>query len=130
MVATYSTGRYAAPASEVAGRGPVLWIDTTGRDYKASALDVEPGNVGPQQAAEWVQGRLSKYPHDIAHIYTFRAEWPAVQAAVAPLPAWMRARIRWWIADPTGVPHIVPGSSATQWFWGPSYDISTATTSF
>jgi hypothetical protein len=38
----------------------------------------------------------------------------------------MRSRIRWWVADPTGVPHIVPGSSATQWYWGSSYDESMA----
>jgi hypothetical protein len=58
------------------------------------------------------------------------SEWPSVQAACATLPASMRSRIRWWIADPTGVPHIVPGSDATQWFWGANYDISTATPRF
>ncbi len=39
----------------------------------------------------------------------------------------MQARIRWWIANPTGYPHLVPGSDATQWYWGSSVDISTAT---
>jgi hypothetical protein len=58
------------------------------------------------------------------------SEWPAVQAAVATLPAWMRAHIRWWIADPTGSPHIVPGSDATQWYWGQSFDTSSATPRF
>jgi hypothetical protein len=66
----------------------------------------------------------------LAHIYTNISEWPQVQAACARLPAWMRSHIRWWIADPTGVAHIVPGSDATQWYWGPSYDISTATPRF
>jgi hypothetical protein len=42
----------------------------------------------------------------------------------------MRARIRWWIADPTGTPHIVPGSNATQWYWGTGYDESTALPGF
>ncbi|MGH3305240.1 MAG: hypothetical protein ACRDOK_26965, partial [Streptosporangiaceae bacterium] len=65
-----------------------------------------------------------------ARIYTMLAEWPAVQQAVSTLPSWMRARIRWWIADPTGVPHVVPGASATQWYWGPSYDLSTANPGF
>ena len=46
------------------------------------------------------------------------------------LPHQMQSRIRWWIADPTGVPHIVPGSSATQWYWGSSYDITTAAPRF
>jgi len=53
-----------------------------------------------------------------------------VRAAVASFPAQMRARIHWWIANPTGRPHLVPGSDATQWYWGPSYDISTASPGF
>ncbi len=131
MVATYATGRDPASAAEVAGRGPVLWIDVTGTDYGASALDVEPGNVGPAQAAVWALHRLSLYPNAIAHIYTFRAEWPSVQAAVAAtVPQSMQSRIRWWIADPTGAPHMVPGAQATQWYWGPGYDISTAMPGF
>ena len=38
----------------------------------------------------------------------------------------MQHQVRWWIADPTGVPHVVPGAQATQWYWGHNYDISTA----
>jgi hypothetical protein len=129
MVATYATGNDPTSAAEVAGR-QVMWIDVTGTDYAASALDVEPGNVGPAQAATWAYGRLSRYPNQLAVIYTFQAEWPAVQAAVATLPAWMQSRIRWWIADPTGVPHMLPGAQATQWYWGPDYDISTAMPGF
>jgi len=53
-----------------------------------------------------------------------------VQQAVASLPQSLRSHIRWWIADPTGYPHIVPGSDATQWYWGPNYDISTALPGF
>jgi hypothetical protein len=53
-----------------------------------------------------------------------------VKSAVAALPASMQSHVRWWIADPTGVPHVVPGSSATQWYWGSNYDITTATPSF
>ena len=59
-----------------------------------------------------------------------RSEWPAVKAAVGKLPAKMRSHVRYWIADPTGTPHIVPGSDATQWYWGSSYDISKATPRF
>jgi len=53
-----------------------------------------------------------------------------VQAAIAALPSSMQSHVRWWIADPTGVPHLVPGSSATQWYWGSGYDISTASPGF
>jgi hypothetical protein len=42
----------------------------------------------------------------------------------------MRSHVRYWIADPTGQPHIVPGSDATQWYWGSNVDISTATPRF
>jgi hypothetical protein len=130
MVATYATGPYAASPSQVAGRGTVMWIDVYGTDYEASALDVEPSDATPTDAANWVFHRLSAHPNAVARLYTSMSEWPAVQAAVATLPAWMRAHIRWWIADPTGSPHIVPGSDATQWSWGQSYDTSTATPRF
>jgi hypothetical protein len=130
VVATYATGPLAPSPTEVTGRSNVLWIDTTGTDYAAPALDVEPGNVGPSQAATWAYGRLSRYPNAYADVYTFLAEWPACQQAIGTLPAWMQARVHWWIADPTGVPHMVPGSWATQWYWGPNYDISTATSGY
>jgi len=129
VIATYATGGYAVSPSQVAGRN-VLWIDTTGTDYHASILDVEPGDATPAQAAVWARQRLSAYPHALARIYTMLSQWPAVKASIATLPAWMRARVRYWIADPTGVPHVVPGSAATQWYWGSNYDISTATPRF
>ena len=130
VAAAYATGNYAASPSQLAGKGPVVWIDTTGNDPAASALDVEPGDATPSLAANWALHRLSERPHALARIYTMRSEWPAVQSAVAGLPHNVQARIRWWIADPTGVPHIVPGSAATQWYWGTSYDITTATPRF
>jgi hypothetical protein len=129
-IATYSNGSYAVSPSQVAGHKTVLWIDVTGYNYKASVLDVEPGDATPQQAANWAWHRLHAQPRDLAHIYTMLSEWPAVKAAIAHLPAKMRSHVRYWIADPTGVPHVVPGSSATQWYWGSSVDISTATPRF
>jgi hypothetical protein len=130
VVATYATGIYAAQPEQVAGQKKVMWIDITGRDYAASILDVEPGDATPAVAAAWAEHRLSSNPHVLARIYTMRSEWAAVQQAVSTLKASMRARIRWWIADPTGVDHMVPGSSATQWYWGPSYDVTTANPNF
>jgi hypothetical protein len=130
-IATYATGHLAAPASEVAGRGPIMWIDVTGYDYKATALDTEPGDATPQLAADWALHRLQDYPSALAHIYTFKAEWPQVKADVAAtVPHKLQDRIRWWIADPTGYPHMVPGAQATQWYWGSGYDISTASPGF
>ena len=130
QIATYATGGYAVPASQVAGRGPILWIDTRGTDPAAAALDVEPGCATPSVAANWVWHKLHHATHQIAILYTMRSEWPALQAAVNTLPHHMRTHIRWWIADPTGYNHIVPGASATQWYWGTGYDITTANPGF
>jgi hypothetical protein len=46
------------------------------------------------------------------------------------LPQQMQARVHYWIADPTGYNHVVPGSDATQWYWGKNWDISTAMPGF
>jgi hypothetical protein len=130
VVATYVNGNYAVSRSAVARRGPVLWIDINGSVPSASVLDVEPGNATPATAASWAWRKLHADPDARAIIYTMRSEWWATKVAVDGLPSWMRSHVRWWIADPTGVPHVVPGSSATQWYWGSSYDISTATSGF
>jgi hypothetical protein len=129
-IATYADGGFAVSPSAVAGK-KVLWIDTNGSDPRASALDVEPGDATPAGAGTWAWQKLHADPRGQAIIYTMRSEWPAAQAAVhASLPASLQSHVRWWIADPTGVPHVVPGSSATQWYWGTSYDITTATPGF
>jgi hypothetical protein len=128
--AVYADGAYAASSSEVSGHHSLLWIDTNGSDPNANALDVEPGDATPASAAQWVQAHLSKQPHSVAIIYTMRSDWSAVQSAVGGLPSWEQSHVRYWIADPTGVQHVVPGSSATQWYWGSNYDISTANPNF
>jgi hypothetical protein len=130
VVATYADGPNPDTPAMVAGRTNVIWISITGLDPNASALDIEPGCASPSQAASWVSSRLRIHPHGVAILYTMISDWSAVQANVASLPSWMKSHIRWWIADPTGTPHIVPGSQATQWYWGPNYDISTALPGF
>jgi hypothetical protein len=128
--ATYADGPYAVSSHQVTGHGKVLWIDTNGSDPKASALDVEPGDATPGIAAQWVQQKLSASPKSTAVVYTMLSEWPEVQAAIGTLPSSMQSHVKYWIADPTGVPTMVPGASATQWYWGSSYDISTAQPGF
>ena len=130
QAAVYSNGAYAATPQQVAGHPNTLWIDTNGSNPKANVLDVEPGDATPQQAATWVQQKLSASPNDTAVVYTYRAEWGATQQAISALPQPMQSHVKWWIADPTGVPHIVPGSDATQWYWGQSYDQSLANPGF
>jgi hypothetical protein len=129
-VATYSDGAFQAPSASVASRGNVLWIDTNGTNTHASALDVEPGDATPAGAAQWVNAKLTASPRTDAIVYTFKSDWTAVQDSIHALPTWEQSHVKYWIADPTGTPHIVPGASATQWYWGSSYDISQAQPSF
>jgi hypothetical protein len=128
-IATYADGPFAVSPSQVAGH-QVLWIDTNGSDPRANALDVEPGDATPSSAATWVSSKLTASPHSIAIVYTMISDWQATKDAVATLPNWMQSHVRWWIADPTGVPHVVPGANATQWYWGTNYDISNANPGF
>jgi hypothetical protein len=130
QVAVYANGKYAVTGSEVAGHDDALWIDINGSDPKAAVLDVEPGDASPAGAAQWARQKLSADPTALARIYTMKSEWPAVKVAIAGLPAKMQSQVRYWIADPTGSPHIVPGASATQWYWGSRYDITTANPDF
>lgn len=124
--AVYSNGSYAASASQMANYRNVLWIDTNGSNPNANVLDVEPGDATPAGAAAWVQQRLTAHPHDVAIVYTMTSEWGDVKTNVGQLPSWMQHKVRYWIADPTGTPHVVPGSDATQWYWGQNVDITTA----
>ncbi|MBO0802871.1 MAG: hypothetical protein J2P25_07325 [Nocardiopsaceae bacterium] len=130
QVAVYSDGDYQASSADVSGRHNVLWIDVNGSNPSASVLDVEPGNASPSTAAQWVRERLTSQPHAVAIVYTMLDEWQQVKDAIGTLPGQMQDKVRYWIADPTGVPHIVPGSSATQWYWGPDYDKTMALPDF
>jgi hypothetical protein len=130
-VATYVDGPFAVSSSQVVGHPSVMWIDTNGSaPSAASALDVEPGDATPAGAAQWVQEKLSASPKSTAVIYTMLSEWPQVQSYIGSLPSQMQSHVKYWVADPTGAPHMVPGASATQWYWGGSYDISTAMPGF
>jgi hypothetical protein len=128
--AVYANGAYAASASQAAGHKSVLWIDTNGSDPAANVLDVEPGDATPAGAAQWVQQRLTSQPKSVAVVYTMMSDWQQVKDTVSALPGWMQSKVQYWIADPTGVPHAVPGASATQWYWGNSYDMTTANPGF
>jgi hypothetical protein len=128
--AVYANGAYAVSGSQVARHHSVLWIDTNGSDPSANVLDVEPGDATPTGAAQWVDAHLTKQPHSVAIVYTMLSDWHGVKDAVGGLPSWMQSHVRYWIADPTGVNHVVRGASATQWYWGNRYDISTANPNF
>jgi hypothetical protein len=127
--AVYANGAYQASASQVKHQKSVLWIDTNGSNPSANVLDVEPGDATPAGAAAWAQQHLAKHPSSVAIIYTMRSSWQDVKDHVAHLPKAQQDNVRYWIADPTGVNHMVAGASATQWYWGSSIDISTASPS-
>jgi hypothetical protein len=130
VAAVYANGAYAASSAQMARHHSVLWIDVNGSDPAANVLDVEPGDASPTDTAHWVRQRLSSRPRSVAVVYTMLSDWQQVKDNVATLPLWMRAKVRYWIADPTGVPHIVAGADATQWYWGSNYDITTAKPNF
>ena len=128
--AVYADGSYQATTASVAGHQHVLWIDTNGSRTSANALDVEPGDATPAAAATWVKAKLTATPHATAIVYTFKSDWAPTTAAIHTLPAAMQSHVKYWIADPTGTPHILPGAAATQWYWGANYDISSAQPGF
>jgi hypothetical protein len=126
VAAVYVNGAYATSYNQVARQKSVLWIDTNGSNPGATVLDVEPGDATPHGAAVWVQQRLDKHPHSVAIVYTMLSSWQAVKDNVAHLPKSQQDNVRYWIADPTGVQHMVPGADATQWYWGTNIDVSVA----
>jgi hypothetical protein len=130
QVATYADGPYAQSAASLAGRGKIMWIDVSGGDPNADALDVEPTDATPAGAAAWVSAKLTADPSSTPIVYTFKNGWGQVIDDINALPTWMHSHVKYWIADPTGYAHILPGADATQWYWGATYDISMADPGF
>lgn len=128
--ALYADGSWTGTQQQFASHPRALWLTTDGGDLKADAVDVEAGDASPDAAAHWAWEKLHADPTSYARIYSDLAEWGACKTAVAGFSAAMRSHILWWVANPTGHPHMVPGASATQWYWGKNYDISTATPGF
>jgi hypothetical protein len=84
-------------------------------DTDADILDYEPGNTHtPADAASWHARQTAR--GGIGCIYSDLADHASLVAAVGAFP--------WWAADPTGNPHLFPGSVATQWHWTPNWDAS------
>lgn len=129
--AFYANGAYTPRPEDVKGREHVLWIDVTGANPRAGAIDVEPGDATPHSAAMWVKAKLGLEPKSRPIIYTFSAGWQDCRNEVTDhLPKWMQDRVRWWIAHPTGHPHILPGADATQWGWYKTRDTNSARPGF
>lgn len=124
-VAVYANGRYRANPAELKRFKNVTWIDVNGTDPRANALDIETGDATPETVLSWVPDHVKIYGAKAhSRLYSNLSTWPAVKAAVARLAPAERSTVMYWVANPTGVRHLVPGSAATQWFWGPGYDIT------
>lgn len=80
--------------------------------------------MSPADVPAWVGRRHADHPGSLCRVYCNLSTWPAVKAEVAKLSEELRALVRYWIADPTGVQHQVPGADATQWYFGDGYDLS------
>ena len=125
VAALYHNGRFAATPAE-ARQFPVhLWIDVLGTAPDAcSILDIETGDATPETVLAWVPARLAALPGSHCRLYCNLSTWPAVKRAVAQLTSAERAAVMYWVANPTGVAHLVPGSAATQYLWTPGFDES------
>ena len=125
LVALYRNGRFAVTAQQGAMFPARLWIDVLGTDAAtASVLDIETGDATPDTVRTWCPAREAAHPYSVDRLYCNLSTWPAVRAAVAELTGAQQARVRYWIANPTGAAHLVPGSDATQYLWTPGFDVS------
>ena len=81
----------------------------------ARVLDVENMDATATQAARWAQVELDagRRPTLYSSISTWTDEIQPALAAIGEFPA----ALDWWCANPTGTPHLYPGSVATQYAW-------------
>ena len=91
----------------------LLTITVTGATANADVIDVENGDATVQTAIDWI----TRYPNRI--IYLNKSTFEANQTALSAIAD----KCRFWIADWTNIPHLYPGSIATQWTSG-TYDQS------
>ena len=128
VAALYRNGRFAATPAQARRFPVVLWIDVLGTAPEScSILDIETGDATPDTVLSWVPARLGSHTGAHCRLYCNLSTWPAVRQAVASITgitADERASIMYWIANPTGTPHLVPGSDATQYLFGLGFDES------
>lgn len=124
-VALYRNGRFAATPEQAARWDNRFFIDVIGDAAdECSIADIETGDMTVDEIPPWCERRHSEHPRGMLRIYVNLGNWPAARLRVAELQPEVIDLVRWWVANPTGSPHIVPGSDATQWLWQGSYDQS------
>ena len=126
-IAAYANGNFAANMDDLRKMFPKTWvfmIDVLGNDPDAGVKDIETGDIRVTSVNNVVMDRHDKHPNDLIRLYMNLSTWPGVKDEVRRLSAPVQKLIRYWTANPFTPPHIVPGSSATQYAWGKSYDTS------
>lgn len=111
MVAGYLDGGYVT-WPELVRRFPHarhVSITVTG-DVVADVIDVESGDASPQKAVAWA--RMMRSHRRCPIVYTSSSNLGNVAEAFR---AEREADPFYWVADWTGVPHLYPGSVATQY---------------
>lgn len=116
-ILVYTDGIY-ANATILGERFPHATLHTISAVGKVPGrwIDVEPGCVWPPAAAVALQAEWA--PQGCKGFYCNRFTQPLLVAAGAPVG------VEWFLADPTGVEHVIPGTVATQWGWFSTYDVS------
>jgi len=116
IVAGYVDGPVSAWTSTDWDRFPnarFLAITVTGADG-ANVIDCENGDATVQTALDWATRNRNRIIY--VNRSTFESNLSAFQAVAA--------FTHFWIADWTNIPHLYPGSLATQWTSGAGFDQS------
>ena len=114
-VAGYIDGLYRWPAEAWASFPGIPHVTITVLGiHGARVCDCETGDLSSGAAAAWAVGELWSLRRPT--IYCNRSTWPQVIAALAGLKV-TPSQVDWWIADPTGTPHLIEGTVATQYAW-------------
>ena len=113
-------GNYAAVRARFPLTG-IVSVTTTGQS-RAMMCDCERYDLTPEMVRTWTDSRLYMAPLPV--VYASVSRFSRVLSAMRGHQWW------WWAADWTGVPHLVPGSHATQYAdpatSGGDYDVSVA----
>jgi hypothetical protein len=127
-VAVYVNGMFAADTAEVSATFPkarIFLIDVNGSDPGASIKDVETGDIRPDTVHEAINARFDAHPDALCRVYVNLSNWSVTRANInANVAPDKQLQVRWWVANPTGVPHFVPGSNGTQYSFGSQFDSS------
>lgn len=102
----------------------ILRISVWGPWNEGDILDIETGDATPAQAGPWATNRIQ---NGVVHPICYCSVSNLSKVIASLNKSGVRSQCYLWVADPTGVPHIYPGSDATQYGWngtGGNYDLS------